>query len=800
MAADMKKLRFVRVFLLTTTICGTPGFAHADPLSLTAIVATTLGGAIASSAAVAGVIGATLASILGAVVTAGIGFLGQALFGQNQSTRRQSSSRTRDFDPHPNFRFAFGEFRQEGSVLFHHVYNQQYYMVILLNSVPSEEITRVVIQEHIDLDVVNELGADLYNMNKIVNNPTVSDIWDEEDFQIWVGLGDHTQAPQRWLNEIGPTGSLDPGVLKATDTWSGLTVAFVKFQAGRSGGWEQRFAYGKPPPLYFEGKWSKVYDPRKDSTSGVSDASGTHRIDDPSTWEYSNNPALCGLMLATHEYALGFDQEMIPIQQWADAADAWDTDWPTSATDGFQTISLDPKVNAGATHAEGIANGVTVSGFSPTETIQMQLPEGQDYGAYAPWGSPSPANPGSSGAQARFWVAPNGDEGLYQSIGDTTVYDGYETARESFGTRTITGGSSYVFYIRDDPAGDNGGGFEIAINSSTYDVWGCNGIVLIEERELEMLDPVLACFAAQVDTTDGLLGIRAGVWEAPTDTLSQPIGDEIDVRGARDAGFDLVRAKFIWPGGDYEETDGPGYALRTGSREFPLDLPLVASREQAAWLEKIVAMKAEPPRTVAGEWDGREASRRVGERANFALPGFGRATGTYTIDSKQVITQEVEDGFQLSVRMTLIADSEDTYAPPDYTPADGYTPPGPTETDMAAPTVVAVQSDYYTGSSAVPRLKITATFTAAVAAASNSVVFEVTDGGGYTALITAVADADQTAYVAYLNPATVGTTYTARVRAESTELGVTDWGVSNDVTIVAAALDYDHDDYSAEYA
>ncbi len=34
----------------------------------------------------------------------------------------------------------------------------------------------------------------------------------------------------------------------------------------------------------------KVYDPRKDSTKG---GSGSHRDDDPSTWEWSRNPALC---------------------------------------------------------------------------------------------------------------------------------------------------------------------------------------------------------------------------------------------------------------------------------------------------------------------------------------------------------------------------------------------------------------------------------------------------------------------------------------------------------------------------
>ena len=50
------------------------------------------------------------------------------------------------------------------------------------------------------------------------------------------------------------------------------------------------FDQGPPNNFTFGFKGAQVYDPRKDSTNG---GTGSHRIDTPSTWEYSKNPALC---------------------------------------------------------------------------------------------------------------------------------------------------------------------------------------------------------------------------------------------------------------------------------------------------------------------------------------------------------------------------------------------------------------------------------------------------------------------------------------------------------------------------
>jgi len=64
----------------------------------------------------------------------------------------------------------------------------------------------------------------------------------------------------------------------------------------------KRFASGIPP-LAAYGKWVKVYDPRLDSTQ--SGGSGSHRLGDETTYEWSENPALHAGMYAYGRYQNG---------------------------------------------------------------------------------------------------------------------------------------------------------------------------------------------------------------------------------------------------------------------------------------------------------------------------------------------------------------------------------------------------------------------------------------------------------------------------------------------------------------
>ena len=67
-------------------------------------------------------------------------------------------------------------------------------------------------------------------------------------------------------------------------------------------------------------KGKKVYDPRKDSTSDAYDSGlgvSTHRKTDDTTWEYSNNPALCILDYITQGHGLNTGYDEIDDTEWA---------------------------------------------------------------------------------------------------------------------------------------------------------------------------------------------------------------------------------------------------------------------------------------------------------------------------------------------------------------------------------------------------------------------------------------------------------------------------------------------------
>lgn len=85
-----------------------------------------------------------------------------------------------------------------------------------------------------------------------------------------------------------------PGKLKTTDAGASIALAVVDCTYN-----PDVFPQGRPTvTALLRGR--KVYDPRKDST--VSGGSGAHRLATPSTWEWSQNPALIAYDYARHAY------------------------------------------------------------------------------------------------------------------------------------------------------------------------------------------------------------------------------------------------------------------------------------------------------------------------------------------------------------------------------------------------------------------------------------------------------------------------------------------------------------------
>lgn len=104
-------------------------------------------------------------------------------------------------------------------------------------------------------------------------------------------------------------------------------------------------AYQGEPRTQYLVRGRKIYDPRVDTTAG---GSGAHRQNDPTTWVYSANPALCLLDYLTSErYGRGLSYDVIDMPSFIAGANACDT--PVLSNSGSIprlecNIALDPKV------------------------------------------------------------------------------------------------------------------------------------------------------------------------------------------------------------------------------------------------------------------------------------------------------------------------------------------------------------------------------------------------------------------------------------------------------------------------
>lgn len=97
-------------------------------------------------------------------------------------------------------------------------------------------------------------------------------------------LGTATQTVIAALN------TADPTLWTSAHTGRGWSLLYTEM---RVVGNNDTFDEGIPQNLRALVKGHKVYDPRKDSTQTTIPGSGAHRVNDETTWEWSNNPALC---------------------------------------------------------------------------------------------------------------------------------------------------------------------------------------------------------------------------------------------------------------------------------------------------------------------------------------------------------------------------------------------------------------------------------------------------------------------------------------------------------------------------
>lgn len=143
-----------------------------------------------------------------------------------------------------------------------------------------------------------------------------------------------------------------------TSDYDGKGIAYIvcAFELGTATG-EGVWAQGAPQNIRAVVKGKKVYDPRLDSTQTSIPGSGSHRLADPTTWEWSDNPALC-VADYLFDSRLGMGAEGVTYNDidWdlvAAAADVCDAT-VTSPAGNQKRFTCNGALSTGETYAENI--------------------------------------------------------------------------------------------------------------------------------------------------------------------------------------------------------------------------------------------------------------------------------------------------------------------------------------------------------------------------------------------------------------------------------------------------------------
>lgn len=126
-----------------------------------------------------------------------------------------------------------------------------------------------------------------------------------------------------------------------------------------------------PPSLTFEMEGAKLYDRRKDSTAG---GSGSHRIDDPSTWEWSDNPAVAldHFMLGRFSgsiktFGIGLSADEVPYDRFAAQANICDEDVALKAGGTQKRYRANGFIHASDDYASTISKLCTAMAARPAD-------------------------------------------------------------------------------------------------------------------------------------------------------------------------------------------------------------------------------------------------------------------------------------------------------------------------------------------------------------------------------------------------------------------------------------------------
>jgi len=304
-----------------------------------------------------------------------------------------------------------------------------------------------------------------------------------------------------------------------TTSFTGDSVAYLVIVLDSYEDWD------RIPDVSTVCQGSKIYDPRKDSTNG---GSGSHRYTDPSTWEYSNNPALIARDYLTRDE--GFGEDHIKIDDAFTIASA-------NTCDIWEAVPEDE-------------DGTDISFDSASSEIR-------DVGATLP---------------------------VY-SVGTPILISG---SSSNNGNHTVLTSTSAVLTTTGSPAIVTEAAGSLVVVSERQPRYSCDLALSLTQSRKENLLQILETMYGEVVYVGGEWKIMAGEFTTPTFTI---IEDDIVgsfAIGSSTSASNLYNSvsgtyydsKRFYQQVSFKQRDNAGYVSRDGGREVTREIRLIGVTDE----------------------------------------------------------------------------------------------------------------------------------------------------------------------------------------------------------------------------
>ena len=436
--------------------------------------------------------------------------------------------------------------------------------------------------------------------------------------------GSATQSADPMLTGIF-NGTNSTTTLGSNHKLSGITYIAANYEFDNKG------MFQGIPNLTTTIKGRTIYDPRLDSTQ--TGGSGSHRNNDSSTWEWSDNPALCLLdYLTNDEYGKGLAYSDIDISSFMDAADDCDTTGET------------------ITHGTNIA---VVKASTSTDLIQLS----------------------SQNVYNQIKIGQN----LQFSSGGTTYFNGKVVSKNFMTLGELGETYGRRFLIELEP-----GAVTTAITSTvtgtlteTQKRFECNAVIDTDRSVLENAKDLIANMRGIFTYTNGKYSIKVEGTETSVVTLNEDdmleVGIELSIDN-KESKFNRVECQFYNSSKNFEadtvvvdyEPASPNQADHTyddggESLETRAIFPFVTNQRIAYNHAKAILNRSRDQRSLSFVATPKALLAKVGEVITINNTNLGLSSELYRI-TNMVIQQD------LNVRITAVKYQSNIYGyydPPD---------------------------------------------------------------------------------------------------------------------------------------